>query len=286
MEEFELKSSLEGFTKDSEEERDELKALCEDALHFLERMESTYDTSQASGKINETTEGIETFRPQLAHLRQRSEEIFTGGVITKRLEFEPVLENIYDRWYKLVKGADISSGNQDAPPLTSIIKAEPTLHLNKDTHFPAFDDTDEVIDTLPEDDSLTNSNQSSPLKRNLPVSPIATSNKSNIESNKSNTEETSIKRVCILDTNMRSPERTNIGAITYSLGDELNNRPPFPQHHYKTLLYLRCHAFVFHVVPHAVHCHAVTSELRQTLLTKVCQLRLLVTSTPYQSNLV
>ena len=228
MEEFELKTSLEGFTKDSEQERDELKALCEDALHFLEKMESTCDTIKENREIKDTTEGIETFHPQLAHLRQRSEEIFTAGVITRRLEFEPVLENIYDRWYKLVKGADTSSASQDVPPLTSIIKAEPVLHLNKDTNFPAFDDTDEVIDTLPEDDSLTNSNQSSPLKRNLPVSPIATSNKSNIESNKSTIEETSIKKVCIVDTNLRSPERNNIGAITYSLGDELNNRPPSP----------------------------------------------------------
>ena len=226
MEEFELKTSLEGFTKEGEKERDELKALCEDALHFLERMESECD--KANRDINDTTKSIETFRPQLANLRQRSEEIFTGGVITKRLEFEPILENIYDRWYKLVKGADASSVSEDAPPPLSIIKTEPLLHLNKDTNFPAFDDTDEVIDTLPEDDSLTNSNQSSPLKRNLPVSPIATSNKSNIESNKSNIEETSIKRVCIVDTNMRSPERSNIGAITYSLGDELNNRPPSP----------------------------------------------------------
>ena len=107
MEEFELKTSLEGFTKESEKERDELKALCEDALHFLERMESECD--KANRDINDTTKSIETFRPQLENLRQRSEEIFTGGVITKKLEFEPVLENIYDRWYKLVKGADTSS---------------------------------------------------------------------------------------------------------------------------------------------------------------------------------
>ena len=225
MEEFELKTSLEGFTKESEKERDELKALCEDALHFLERMESQCDTNKASRDINDTTKSIDTFRPQLANLRQRSEEIFTGGVIRKRLEFEPILENIYDRWYKLVKGADASSISEDAPPPLSIIKTEPVLHLNK---MPTFDDTDEVIDTLPEDDSSINSNQSSPLKRNLPVSPIATSNKSSKESNKSTIEETSIKRVCIVDTNMRSPERTNIGAITYSLGDELNNRPPSP----------------------------------------------------------
>ena len=60
------------------------------------------------------SEDINVFRPKLAHIKQRSEEIFMGSVSSKRMEFDPILENIYDRWYALIKDSEKDIINIDA----------------------------------------------------------------------------------------------------------------------------------------------------------------------------
>ena len=97
--EFELKTSLSSFTLESKQEVEELRMICEDTLQSLEKMEVKKKLTENSEKEDgQLLEEINAFRPKLAHIRQRSEEIFIGSVSSKRLEFDPVLENIYDRW--------------------------------------------------------------------------------------------------------------------------------------------------------------------------------------------
>ena len=226
--EFELKTSLSSFTLESKQEVEELRLICEDALQSLEKMEVKQKLTENSEKGDALLlEEINAFRPKLAHIRQRSEEIFIGSVSSKRLEFDPVLENIYDRWYALIKDSEKVIISIDAvESITPSTKTETEITAPNQATVNTLEDPDEVIDTLPEDETSVNSNQSSPLKRNLPVSPIVVPNQSQVMSKQSSEDDSAAKRVCFPDKNVS--EVPKHGAITYSLANELINRPPSP----------------------------------------------------------
>ena len=230
IDEVELKTSLSSFTSDSKQEMNELASLCEGALEWLTVMEATLSSKDPSHTSGSLVKEVDTFRPKLAHLRQRSEEIFVGGITAKRTEFEPTLENIYDRWYALIRDVDKINASLDKnttdTPLSC--KIEPDVHISGCTNLTSFEDPDEVIDTLPEDEGSMFISQSSPLKRHLPVSPIAALTQKQVLSEIPVSSNTSTKRVRLPEKTKPSSESSNLGAITYSLANELNNRPPSP----------------------------------------------------------